>query len=216
MKRSIGLIFLFGAASCAPEQIVAATSVGGGADTAGMSGAAGANGGADAGGGMDGGISAPTCAANSDCALGELCEKPNCTAAAGTCIAQPQFCNAAPGPVCGCNGITYFNDCLRQANLIAAATSGACSAEGVQCGGFDRQQCPGESYCGRLLPLGPMGNQCPPDAPGNCWVLPAVCDSVPAGGDRWSACAGGANCLDICAAIRTEQPYARAGRCPPP
>jgi len=61
-----------------------------------------------------------------------------------------------------------------------------------------------------------LSARCPPDVPGNCWVLPAVCDSVPAGGDRWSACAGGANCLDICAAIRTEQPYARAGRCPPP
>jgi hypothetical protein len=66
------------------------------------------------------------------CGAGEACDLRDSTCAivdlGGVCVEKPGACLAVYLPVCGCNGITYSNDCQR---LLAGAVlrhDGACSA----------------------------------------------------------------------------------------
>ena len=46
--------------------------------------------------------------------------------ARGRCVAVPMFCTMNYQPVCGCNGKTYSNDCVRRSEQIAKNHDGAC------------------------------------------------------------------------------------------
>ena len=46
--------------------------------------------------------------------------------ARGRCVAVPMFCTMNYQPVCGCNGNTYSNDCVRRSEQIAKKHDGAC------------------------------------------------------------------------------------------
>ena len=47
----------------------------------------------------------------------------------GVCMVKPRFCPQVTGPalqVCGCNGQTYGNDCMRRQAGASLAHKGAC------------------------------------------------------------------------------------------
>ena len=145
------------------------------------------------------------------CPEGLYCSKTSCGDPAGTCQLPRIDCGQAEPPVCGCDGITYFNDCLRQANGIAASTEGECPLGPSFCGGATNAPCPSGSMCAQLggFPHGP----CPPDAPGTCWVLPPTCPP-PSAPDRWDSCMpSSTTCLDTCTAIRAGGAYRRSQSC---
>jgi hypothetical protein len=65
------------------------------------------------------------------CGEGEFCEMPDDTCSSadlgGTCVAVPQICTHQYDPVCGCDNVTYPNDCERRAALVNKGHDGACA-----------------------------------------------------------------------------------------
>jgi hypothetical protein len=46
--------------------------------------------------------------------------------ASGTCVTEPTSCSSIYIFVCGCDGITYGNDCERQAAGVSKLRDGPC------------------------------------------------------------------------------------------
>jgi hypothetical protein len=141
------------------------------------------------------------CATNTDCHASELCAKSSCDQPTGACRRRPLFCDPQGSPSCGCNGVTYWNDCLREQGGVEAATMGECTDVAAPCSDPRASDCPvpGAS-CARLLPA---EADCSADAAGVCWILPAICPAdLPA--DFWISCADSTLCVDTCTAIRSS------------
>jgi hypothetical protein len=66
------------------------------------------------------------------CVSGLFCELPTGTCgdnlAEGRCVRIPRFCaqRVTLRPVCGCDGATYFNNCLRRRAIVAKRHDGRC------------------------------------------------------------------------------------------
>ena len=181
-----------------PEQ------AGTGGESAGMAGLGGMSGSAGAG-------NPDECASNDDCPPSRVCAKSACDAERGFCEPEPLFCEATPAPVCGCDDVTYWNDCLRRSAGIAASKPGECGAGAASCD--QARDCGVENaVCNRLRLRGNI-DMCPP-GPGTCWVLPKEeCD--PGDSRRWVECVPpGAPlppfpppCVDTCRALMSERPH---------
>ena len=155
-------------AGCEVETIVAGTAADAGSD-------------APEEGDRDAGASDPSCRSNEDC-RGQYCDKPGCGDVLGTCRDLPrEECDARPDPVCGCDRVTYFNDCLRRRNGTALAHAEPCQEDAWRCG-ERRGACPFAAVCayvpfqnfGPMYMFGQCGNV--EQTEGTCWVLPEQCD----------------------------------------
>lgn len=66
------------------------------------------------------------------CPNGEFCERPAglCDAAdaGGICVGAPAACPLIYDPVCGCDGLTYGNDCVRRGARVQLDHRGECTA----------------------------------------------------------------------------------------
>jgi hypothetical protein len=154
----------------------------------------------------------PPCMTNADCRSEEYCAKPNCQERMGECAHRPFICKAEALPSCGCDGLTYFNDCWRQVNRVASFTPGECYETAIPCAGPERKSCPPGSYCALLSNDGPI-DVCPANPSGYCWVLPTSCGArVP--GDDWMPCGPPAPCVGACDAIRSGVMHWHAAGCP--
>jgi hypothetical protein len=75
----------------------------------------------------DGACDAVPCTTNGSCGSQQFCELPTgACGQQGSCAPKPASCDATSQPVCGCNGVTYTNDCDRQAAGIPKRKDGAC------------------------------------------------------------------------------------------
>ena len=87
------------------------------------------------------------------CGEGQFCDfelEAQCGAAdhPGTCAPTPEFCPEIFHEVCGCDGITYGNDCFANAAGASVAHDGACEQPEPQfCGGFANLECPDGLTC---------------------------------------------------------------------
>jgi hypothetical protein len=148
------------------------------------------------------------CTEDVQCGQGWLCEKPGCDASSGVCEPRPVFLPPEPDPVCGCDGITYWNDAIRRAHGTTLDLLGECRDSACSCEvGADCEQ-EGAS-CSHLVAHDEM---CGHGSTGACWVLPPQC--VPTGDPMiWEECRPPdapdppPPCVDTCLAIRSEKPH---------
>jgi hypothetical protein len=155
---------------------------------------------------IPGGGSEIPCSDSMECGPVAYCAKPSCSASQGRCELRPVECGEDAGTTCGCDGVNYWNDCLRRQNGVAFSAAGECTTTFASCGGFHGMGCPAAgAFCARL---GLTGNgSCDPGVPGVCWVLPTRCP-LDDGGQLWESCGSRPPiCAGICEAIRAERPY---------
>jgi hypothetical protein len=190
---------------------------GGGSDVAPPDSGGGTLGGNDVGGaagtsvssaGMGGDVlpvggNPPTpCTTDDDCSSGWRCRKEGCDATTGSCEPPILFCPPDAKPTCGCDGVTYWNDCtLRQAGATMAFPD-ECHDTASPCDMGADCKVPNAS-CNHLL--GP--NEMCGHVKGACWVLPQQCTDS----HLWQECTPPGSppgpCVDTCQAILSEKSY---------
>lgn len=179
---------------------------GGGMGSGGMMGSGGSGGG---GGSGPGGLGSPCTHGGAPCDQGFYCDAMGC--GAGTC--QPVLGVAQQtkdyAPVCGCDGVTFFNVSLAKIAGMAVSHGGACSAqEGVAC--TKQVLCPTGLSCNAEV-----ANQAAcvpvPQAAGFCWRVPLGCDAN--GPVRGRGCLN-AVCADRCSLIQGQNPWHPDATCP--
>lgn len=175
-----------------------------------------------------GGATGTSCRDHSDCLTSELCFKNSCGEDTGHCDTPPAACDGTPATSCGCDHITYWNDCLRRHAGVALDRVGDCGQRGKpcssndDCGTQDGVQCAHIGYQEQPQPQQQQGGQVGPCGSdlGSCWVVPFNCDNA-TDTTRWQECntSGGPPgpdraCVSTCQAITSGRTYFPAQRCP--
>jgi hypothetical protein len=176
---------------------------GGGAGTSGSGGSAGTAGTAGTGG-------ATSCrwGVSGACPPGQYCNASGCDT--GTCATLPGE-SSNINPVCGCDGLTYWNVSVAGHLGVSVKSTGECSP-GTTCGGIAGMQCPGNvAVCNMKLTTSALCAAA--DLAGTCWVLPTICPSGPSIGPVTRAC-GAPACKSECDLIRSQQPWYDDNSCP--
>jgi hypothetical protein len=115
-----------------------------------------------------------TCAADEYCNYtpAAMCGRADAT---GTCAKVFEgACTANFDPVCGCDGLTYGNDCEAARAGAAVDHDGVCATTGETCGGLIGATCESGFFC-NFPPAWACGDG---DGTGTCTAIPEVCAAV--------------------------------------
>ncbi|MFT3838445.1 MAG: hypothetical protein QM723_15815 [Myxococcaceae bacterium] len=146
------------------------------------------------------------CTDNSDCQEHEFCSKKACGDLQGTCNVRDCPGNDQYQPVCGCNGVTYWNDCLRRLDGANLRADEQCEAAKSCNNAIDCSPGP-FAACARVSQL-----SCPSTgATGTCWAVPPHC---PQGQSTSVQVCSSNACTDLCGAIKSQEPALVKTSCP--
>jgi hypothetical protein len=166
----------------------------------------------------DAGLHQP-CTLPSQCGPGTFCSTPAAMCdAPGTCEPTVSCSDNTYSPVCGCNMVTYLNDCERlkagvsvkfgvQCGVLSTMMDGGSTVGGPmgQCDVRTNAGCMNGTKCAGLylIPRGICGSDFVP--PPSCWAIPESCS-----GFKWDPCGSGESCVDTCKAIDNRGVYTPA------
>lgn len=135
----------------------------------------------------------------SSCGEARICVSPHCGGGPrGTCLALD-----GAHPVCGCDGVTYFDALSANASGTEIAHLGVCE-DAPPCGGPESAVCPAGLACRIDVQLCPARG-----ARGRCWKLPSEC----AGHGRLVRPCAHAFCISECEAISSREPFDSGSAC---
>lgn len=112
-------------------------------------------------------------------------------------------------PVCGCDGVTYWNLSVSASHGMAVQSSGVCSPAKT-CGGIAGLPCPAGAACNyHLADKAECGAS---DLAGSCWAIPSTCPQILIGPTQ-HACQS-SSCTDECNLIKLMTPWYDDPTCP--
>jgi hypothetical protein len=123
--------------------------------------------------------------------------------AIGECVQVMRGCDDVWDPVCGCDGVTYSNDCERINARVQKEHNGPCG-EKQSCGGFAGWLCDEDEYCDMPEDMCNVA-----DMIGECVQVAEACPDI------WDPVCGcdGVTYSNDCARIRSRVPRAHPGEC---
>jgi hypothetical protein len=144
------------------------------------------------------------CGAGDSCGQGFVCFNPGCDTQGASGVCKPVGVSAAADPVCGCDGVTYWNSRLAAASsqpiraeaaCTGVTTAKRCSGEGTACNHGQGEVCAfPQSLCSNAA-----------TDMGSCWALPPTCDGATTNARR---CEGGnTGCENLCEMIRSGKAF---------
>ena len=182
----------------------------------GGSGLTGGGGNAGTGGGGGAGGAAPIACQwvlNADpCPPGSYCFTANC--GAGFCTPLEAVEQSDETPMCGCDGVSYWNASIAAVRGMPVRSAGACPPEQQEtCGGIVVNPCPDPQHQVCDAHREALINCGGADMPGDCWAMPTQCPGIMFTTERTCQSPNGA-CIDRCQAIKSELPYFHDQTCP--
>jgi len=145
----------------------------------------------------------PPCSWPGACGSGAYCRARGC--GAGECKPASVANDGAKSPVCGCDGVDYWNATTAATLGMAVASTGTCAVD-TTCGGFGGTQCPAGRTCTYQYADASACNLS--DASGVCWGMPATCDS----GAGFRVC-GSLSCTGECTARKSGAIFFQDNSC---
>jgi hypothetical protein len=158
------------------------------------------------------------CYNNNHCRSYLFCAKPpgNCDGL-GRCVPRPEACPEIYDPVCGCDGLTYENECVAAAAGVNVVHMGACGVLGClsneDCFGPDPSGLPTD-YCEKAMGDCDGRGVCVP-IPQACYEIYAPvcgCDGLTYSNDCYAAAAG----VNVLAEGLCEDIFCDPAACGPP
>jgi hypothetical protein len=158
-----------------------------------------------------------TCTSSGDCDEGEFCQRTACAASKGECTKQPLTCKGADAefsPVCGCDGMTYYNPCVAARYGTDLASSGECTTNQATC-----TRSAGGSSCSPARDLARcyrprVGCEGTSSMNGVCWVMPDEC-AAEEKVNVFCGAGGDPECVGLCEVLKDDLAVWRnGGSCP--
>jgi hypothetical protein len=113
-------------------------------------------------------------------------------------------------PVCGCDGVTYWNSSVATKNGMSIRKLGACGQIAATCGGVAGTTCPNNAKCNYRLDS--VADCAIFDNAGTCWMTPAMCPQIVVGAT--SRACNSLSCTDECNLIKLMAPWYQDNLCP--
>ena len=144
----------------------------------------------------------------SSCSNGDFCQ-PSSGCGSGHCVTIPSMQVYDPKPVCGCDGVTYWNTSVAHSFGVPVKTEAACGPQDHPTPCMDKSDCPKGRACSHQVS---NAAACTVNlsASGTCVGLPLECGKT----QPMALSCESAQCDRLCDLINLSKRYAEVAACP--